>query len=88
MMELKRWCTYLTMGCFFLAGGVEYSVIFPTMFDYVKSKDGKEWLYGLCLAAFSTSNLITAPLYGLIFDKTHKTKYIILLANLFEIGGK
>lgn len=76
------------MGCFFLAGGVEYSVIFPTMLDYVRSKHGKEWLYGLCLAAFSISNLITAPLYGLLFDKTHKTKYIVLFANLFEIGGE
>lgn len=77
------------MASFFLAGGVEYSVIFPTMFDYVtKSKGGKEWLYGLSLAAFSISNLVTAPLYGLLFDRTHKTKFIVLLANLFEIGGK
>ena len=76
------------MGCFFLAGGVEYSVIFPTMFNYVKSKGGKEWLYGLTLSAFSISNLITAPLYGLLFDRTHKTKYIVLFANIFEIGGE
>lgn len=84
----KKWSTYFTMGCFFLAGGMEYSVIFPTMLDYVRSKDGQEWLYGLCLAAFSISNLITAPLYGLVFDKTHKTKYIVLFANVFEIGGE
>lgn len=63
-------------------------MIFPTMFDYVKSKDGKEWLYGLTLAAFSISNLVTAPLYGLLFDKTHKTKYIVFFANFFEIGGE
>lgn len=86
--RLRRWGTYFAMGCFFLAGGVEYSVIFPTMFNYVMSKDGKEWLYGLTLAAFSISNLITAPLYGLLFDKTHKTKYIVMFANLFEIGGE
>ena len=76
------------MGCFFFAGGVEYSVIFPTMLNYVRSKDGKEWLYGLSLAAFSISNLVTAPFYGLVFDKTKKTKLIVLFANLFEIGGK
>ena len=76
------------MGSFFLAGGIEYSVIFPTMFDYVTKRGGKEWLYGLSLSAFSISNLVTAPLYGLLFDRTHKTKFIVLLANLFEIGGK
>ena len=76
------------MTAFFLAGGVEYSVIFPTMWDYVQSFEGKQWLYGLSLAAFSISNLITAPLYGVLFDKTHQTKYIVLFANLFEIGGK
>lgn len=76
------------MGCFFLAGGVEYSVIFPTMLDYVKSKGGEEWLYGLTLAAFSISNLITAPVYGLVFDKTQRTKFIVLFANVFEIGGE
>ena len=76
------------MAAFFLAGGIEYSVIFPTMWDYVQSYGGEQWLYGLSLAAFSISNLITAPLYGLLFDKTHKTKFIVLFANLFEIGGE
>ncbi len=85
---VKKWTTLFTMACFFLAGGIEYSVVFPTMWAYVESKNGEEWFYGLSLAAFSISNLITAPLYGLFFDKTHKTKFIVLFANLFEIGGK
>lgn len=76
------------MALFFLAGGVEYSVVFPTMLDYLKDKGGEEWLYGLTLAGFSISNLVTAPLYGVVFDKTHKTKIIVLFANLFEIGGE
>lgn len=84
----RRWSTYFTMACFFLAGGVEYSVIFPTMYDYVTSKGGQGWLYGLSLSAFSLSNLVTAPLYGLVFDKTKKTKFIVLFANIFEICGK
>lgn len=85
--KFARWTTRITMVCFFLAGGIEYSVIFPTMWDYIQEKDGKEWLYGLSLAAFSISNLVTAPFYGVLFDKTYKTKLIVLFANLFEIGG-
>lgn len=86
--RFRRWSTYFTMACFFLAGGVEYSVVFPTMYDYVKSKGGQGWLYGLSLSAFSISNLITAPLYGLVFDKTKMTKFIVLFANVFEICGE
>lgn len=86
--KFRKWSTYFSMAVFFLAGGIEYSVIFPTMLDYLQSKGGEEWLYGLSLAAFSISNLFTAPLYGVIFDKTHRTKFIVLFANLFEIGGE
>ena len=75
------------MATFFLAGGIEYSVIFPTMYNYVELFGGKEWLYGLSLSAFSISNLVTSPLYGLVFDKTQMTKLIVLVGNLFEIGG-
>ncbi len=83
----KKWSTYITMATFFLAGGIEYSVIFPTMYDYVEDMGGQEWLYGLSLSAFSISNLFTSPLYGLFFDKLKRTKWIVLFGNLFEIGG-
>lgn len=85
---LKRYTTYITMGVFFLAGGIEYTVVFPTLYDCVQEVGGEEWLYGLSLSAFSISNLITSPLYGLVFDKTKQTKWIVFVGNLFEIGGK
>ena len=76
------------MAMFFLTGGIEYSVIFPTMYNYVQDLGGEEWLYGLSLSAFSISNLITSPLYGIVFDKTKQTRWIVIVGNLFEIGGK
>ena len=85
----KQWTSYIPIAFFFLAGGIEYSVILPTMFDYVTVvHGGEEWLYGLTLAAFSISNLVTGPLYGIVFDRTHRTKLLALFANLFEIGGQ
>ena len=87
-VRVRRWTTRVTMAMFFLAGGIEYSVIIPTLWDYLRSKGGEEWLYGLTLAAFSISNLFAGPLYGVVFDATHQTKLIVLFANLFEIGGK
>ena len=85
---LKKWSTYFCMALFFLAGGIEYSVVFPTLLEYMESEGGQEWLYGLTIAGFSISNLVTSPLYGVVFDKTHQTKRILLIANLFEIGGE
>ena len=89
LQRTKRWTTNLCFATFFLAGGVEYSVIFPTMWDYMHLHfDSSEWLYGLSLAAFSISNLFTGPLFGAVFDRTHRTRLLVLFANLFEIGGE
>lgn len=88
VQKWKKRARNFAMACFFLVGGIEYSVIFPTMWDYMQSFGGKAWLYGLCLSAFSISNFFTGPLYGLVFDRTHKTLFIVLFANLFEIGGE
>lgn len=86
-MNLKQWSSYVAMAVLFLGGGVEYSVILPTTWDYVQSLGGGESLYGLAVAGFSVANLVTAPIYGVLFDRTKKTKYIVLVANLFEIAG-
>jgi MFS family permease len=85
--RVKTWTTRVTIATFFLVVGIEYSVIFPTLWDYLRGKGGEEWMYGLSLAAFSISNLVTGPLYGVVFDMTHQTKLIVLVATLFEIGG-
>lgn len=87
VLRVKTWTTRITIAAFFLVGGIEYSVIFPTLWDFLRGKGGEEWIYGLSLAAFSISNLFTGPLYGVVFDMTHRTKLIVLVANLFEIGG-
>lgn len=34
------------------------------------------------------ANLLSGPLYGLVFDNTRHTKLIVLFGNLFEIGGQ
>jgi len=64
-------------------------VILPTLWDYLDEQfKADKFFYGLTLSAFSMANLLAGPLYGLAFDYTHKTKLIVLLGNLFEIGGQ
>ena len=64
-------------------------MILPTLWDYLHLEFGaSKWFYGLSLSAFSMATLLTGPLYGLAFDHTHQTKLIILVANVFVIGGQ
>ena len=64
-------------------------IILPTAFDYLTIYfDGDQWMYGLCLAAYSISNLLVGPLLGWIYDKTGAVRIIVLIANLFEAGGR
>uniref|UniRef100_A0A4W5PMP6 Major facilitator superfamily (MFS) profile domain-containing protein n=1 Tax=Hucho hucho TaxID=62062 RepID=A0A4W5PMP6_9TELE len=88
-MEYKRKkkMTYFTIGLIFLLSGMEYAVILPTIWRYLQTLGAAPYFLGLGLSAFSLSGLLSGPLFGHWFDKTHATKKIILFANLFEIVG-
>ncbi|XP_071478648.1 major facilitator superfamily domain-containing protein 8-like [Diadema antillarum] len=81
---LTRFCTAI----FFLFAGIEYAVILPTLNDYLQNEfHAKQFFYGLVLSAFSLSGLLVAPFFGIWYDRTHKTKMMILFANMWEIAG-
>ena len=66
-------------------------VILPTTWDYLQSlgvAPTDKWLYGLTLSAMSISNMFAGPLLGGVFDRTHQTKLLVMIALLFEIGGE
>ena len=64
------------------------AVILPTLWLYLEhSFDAEQWFFGVVFASFSFANLLSSPLFGLWVDFTRKTKTVILVANLFEIGG-
>jgi hypothetical protein len=88
-MELrtKKLLTTTSTGLFFLLGGIEYAVIIPTLYPYLKTFGGDETFYGVTFAAFIMSGLFSGPTFGLITDHVRKTKVIVLVANMFEIGG-
>jgi len=64
------------------------AVILPTLWLYLEhSFDAEQWFFGVVFASFSFANLLSSPLFGFWVDYTRKTKTVILIANLFEIGG-
>lgn len=86
-LKTKKLLTNISTGVFFLLGGIEYAVIIPTLYLYVKDLNGNESFYGLTFAAFCISGLFSSLIFGRITDHLRKTKLCILIANMFEIGG-
>ncbi|XP_072037051.1 uncharacterized protein [Amphiura filiformis] len=82
----KRW-TNISTGLFFLFGGIEYAIIMPTVYLYIQELGGDPSFLGVVLAAFSFTGLIAAPIFGILQDKYHNTKFLVLFANMFEIIG-
>ncbi|CAF2372324.1 unnamed protein product [Rotaria sp. Silwood2] len=80
----------LTFGTICLFGfmtGVEYAVILPTAFDYVKTMTNINVYVGLILSSYSISGSIAGVIMGKISDMTGKVKILILISSIFEIGG-
>ncbi|KAL8188102.1 UNVERIFIED_CONTAM: hypothetical protein K2H54_061665, partial [Gekko kuhli] len=85
--QRKKRLTNFTIGLLFLAGGIEYAVILPTIWAYLRTLDSEPYFLGLAISAFSFAGLITGPLFGYWSDRTRQTKSVILFANLFQIAG-
>ncbi|EDV21517.1 uncharacterized protein TRIADDRAFT_60061 [Trichoplax adhaerens] len=88
---MKRWkviSTNVSIGVFFLLGGIEYAVIIPTLFNFVVNRfGGSNWMYGMILSAFSFAQLFSNPLMGYLCDRSKNAKWVVIFGNLFELGG-
>lgn len=79
--------TFVTICIFAFMTGVEYAVILPTAFDYVKTMTNVNIYVGLILSSYSISGSIAGVIMGKISDVTGKVKLLIIFSNIFEIGG-
>ncbi|XP_066477659.1 major facilitator superfamily domain-containing protein 8-like [Tiliqua scincoides] len=85
--QRRKKLTGFSIGLLFLAGGVEYAVILPTIWAYLQTLHAEPYFLGLGISAFSFAGLIMGPLFGYLSDRTGQTKAIVLFANLFQIAG-
>lgn len=79
--------TFGTICVFAFMTGVEYAVVLPTAYDYVHAMTPIDVYVGLMLSAYSISGSIAGVIMGKISDMTGKVKILILVSNIFEIGG-
>lgn len=87
-IQQKRRLTYVTIGVFFVLGGIEYAVILPTLWLYLSEKFGaSSYFLGLVLSAFSLADMLASPIIGRWSDRTGNTRVIVLIANLPQFIG-
>ena len=84
---LKRRLLTVAFSIRMFMKGVEYSVILPSVLLYMKTFDANSVFMGLVIAAYPFAGMISLPIFGWIYDKTKKTKQLIMLLNLFQIAG-
>ncbi|CAF0940031.1 unnamed protein product [Rotaria sp. Silwood1] len=79
--------TFCTICLFAFMTGVEYAVILPTVYDYVRKMTNANIYVGLILSSYSISGSFTGIIMGKISDITGKVKFLIMISAIFEIGG-
>ncbi|CAF2469697.1 unnamed protein product [Rotaria sp. Silwood2] len=79
--------TFCTICLFAFMTGVEYAVILPTVYDYVRKMTNANIYVGLILSSYSISGSFTGIIMGKISDMTGKVKFLIMISTIFEIGG-
>lgn len=84
---LKKWLLIMGLTIRMFVTGFEYSVILPTCLLYMKSFDAGPAFMGLVVSAYYISATIALPVVGALYDRTKRTKEIIITLNILEIVG-
>ena len=75
------------MSLWYLATGMEYGFILPTINDYIKSIGAPESTIGYALTLFALSGLIASPILGWLTDRQQSLKVSLVFSVLCSIIG-
>ena len=91
MIRRQRRLSYLVIHLFMFLSGVEYAVIFPTLWEYLISfgvlPTQTYWL-GLCLSSMTVTDMVTGLVVGKLLDVgQYSIKRLVVLLNFSQIAG-
>ena len=91
MAVTRKTQSYIVIHLFMFLSGVEYAVIFPTLWEYLQSlgvsADQTYWL-GLCLSSMTVTDMAMGLVVGRILDKgQHRIKVIVMILNISQLVG-
>lgn len=84
---LKKRILLITFFVRYLFVGAEYSVILPTVLLYLESLNASQVFMGIVVAAYPLAAMISLPFFGYLYDKTKRTKELLIVLNAFQIAG-
>ena len=67
--------------------GVEFAVIFPSVWLYLKIFDAEYWYLGMVLSAYNMVGIVSTLLVGHLADSTGQIRFMGLVWNIAEIAG-
>lgn len=87
-LRVKRKLTLCTACGFFLLTGVEYAIIFPSLWLYITNRfNSPDYMLGVIVSGFSLTGLFLSPFIGIWADGTDNIRLVLLATNLAEIVG-
>ena len=91
MISRQRRQSYLVIHLFMFLSGVEYAVIFPTLWEYLQSlgvtPDQTYWL-GICLSSMTVTDMMTGLVVGKLLDVgQYSIKKMVVFLNCSQIAG-
>lgn len=87
-LKTKRKLTLFTACCFFVLTGIEYAIIFPSLWLYISTRFGSpSYMLGLIVSGFSLTGLVLSPFICVWADGTDNIRHVLLATNLAEIIG-
>ncbi len=84
----KRRRSFCVIFLFTFLGGVEYAVIFPTLWEYLLTlgvPPSRVYYLGLCISALTMTDMAASLVVGRILDRTNKVAPFFLLLNVFQV---
>jgi len=88
--KTKRRFSFVVINIFMFLGGIEYAVIFPTLWEYLRSlgvPESNVYYLGLCISAVTITDMFMGLFIGRLLDKFSRVLPFILVLNIFQILG-
>ena len=90
-MITRKHLSYSVIHIFMFLSGVEYAVIFPTLWEYLQSlgvPPDQTWWLGVCLSSMTVTDMLMGLVVGRVMDIGQvKIKMIVLVLNCSQIAG-
>ena len=85
--QQKLRMTFIAFSLRMVLMGVEFAVIFPSVWLYLKIFNADYWYLGLVLSAYNMVGIVSTLLVGHLADSTGQIRFMGFVWNIAEIAG-